>query len=74
LQRLQRWDTLPAAEQRQVVQDLRSALQLEPRYATAILPRLWERTQDRELVLALARGTPEEPRWRADSGKIAGGR
>jgi len=66
LHRLQRWDLLSTEEQHQVVQELRSALQLEPRYATAILPRLWERTHDQGLVQALARGTPEEPRWRTD--------
>ena len=65
LHQLQRWDRLSAQEQQQVVQQLRNALQLEPRYASAILPRLWERTHDRELALALARGTPEERRWRA---------
>ena len=69
---LQRWNTLPTEEQNQVVQHLRSALQLEPRYTTAILPRLWERTHDQALVLALARGTPEERRWHAERGKIAG--
>jgi len=35
---------------------------------------LWERTQDRELVQSLARGTSEEGLWRIDGGKIAGGR
>jgi hypothetical protein len=55
-----------------VVQELRNALQLEPRYATVILPRLWERTHDRALVLALARGTPEEPRWHVQPGKPSG--
>jgi hypothetical protein len=68
LHRLQRWNTLPAEEQQQVVQELRSALQLEPRYAAAILARLWERTHDQALVLALARGTPEERRWRIEVG------
>jgi O-antigen ligase len=70
LHRLQRWDRLSTEEQRQVVQELRSALQLEPRYASAILPRLWDVTHDRDLALALARGTPEERRWRADAGTI----
>ena len=71
---LQQWETLPAAERARVVQQLRRAVQLEPKYATVILPALWERTQDRELVQALARGTSEEARWRIDGGKIAGGR
>src|SRR5437870_4002482 len=47
---------------------------LEPTYANAGMQALWERTQDRELVQALARGTSEEARWRSDGGKIAGGR
>jgi O-antigen ligase len=72
LHRLQRWQRLSAEEQRQVVQALRSALQLEPRYASAILPRLWERTHDQALVQALARGTSEERRWHAERGKTAG--
>jgi hypothetical protein len=46
------------------VQELRSAVQLEPKYANAIVQALWERTQDRELVQALARGTSEAARWR----------
>ena len=71
---LQQWETLPAAERARVVQPFRSAVQLEPKYATAILQALWERTQDGELVRALARGTSEEALWRIDGGKIAGGR
>ena len=47
----------------------RSTIQLEPHYAAAILPRLWERTHDRALVQALARGTPAERRWRIDVGE-----
>jgi len=65
---------LGAKEQTRVVQQLRSAVQLEPKYANAILQALWERTQDRELVRALAHGTSEEALWRIDGGKIAGGR
>ena len=57
-----------------MVQQLRSAAQLEPKYANAVMQALWERTQDRELVQALARGTSEEARWRIGGGKIAGGR
>jgi len=71
---LQQWETLPAEARARVVQQLRSAVQLEPKYANAIVQALWERTQDRELVQALARGTSEEARWRSDGGKIAGGR
>ena len=71
---LQQWETLPAAERARVVQQLRRALQREPKYATVILQALWERTQDRELVRALAHGTAEEAVWRIDGGKIAGGR
>ena len=55
------------------MQQLRRAVQLEPKYATMILQALWERTQDRDLVRALARGTSEEALWRIDGGKIAGG-
>jgi len=65
---------LPAEERARVVQQLRSAVQLEPKYATVILQALWERTQDRELVRALARGTSAEAVWRIDGGKMAGGR
>ena len=72
---LQQWETLGPAERTRVVQQLRSAAQLDPTtYADAAMQALWERTQDRELVQALARGTSEEARWRIDSGKIAGGR
>jgi hypothetical protein len=72
---LQQWETLGPAEQSRVVQHLRSAAQLDPEtYASAAIQALWERTQDRELVQALARGTAEEARWRVDGGKIAGGR
>jgi hypothetical protein len=65
---------LPAEARARVVQQLRSAVQLEPKYAKAIVQALWERTQDKDLVQALARGTSEEARWRIDGGKIAGGR
>jgi O-antigen ligase len=72
---LQQWETLGPVERTRVVQHLRSAAQLDPTtYANAVLQALWERTQDRELVQALARGTSEEARWRIDAGKIAGGR
>jgi hypothetical protein len=71
---LQQWETLGPAERARVVQQLRSAAQLEPQYATAVMQALWERTQDRELVQALARVTAEGARWRSDGGKIAGGR
>jgi hypothetical protein len=72
---LQRWETLGPAERTRVVQHLRSAAQLDPQtYAAAVMQALWERTQDRELVQALARGTSEEARWRIDGGKIAGER
>ena len=74
LHTLQQWETLPAAERARVMQQLRRAVQLEPRYATVILQALWERTQDRELVRTLAHGTSEEALWRIDGGKIAGGR
>jgi hypothetical protein len=66
LYRLQQWETLPAEERQRVVQQLRGAIQLDPKYAASILQVLWERTQDRDLVRALARGTPEEARWRID--------
>jgi len=65
---------VPAEERARGVPQLRSAVQLEPKYATAILQALWERTQDGELVRALARGTSEKALWRIDGGKIAGGR
>jgi hypothetical protein len=55
------------------VQQLRSAVQLESKYATVILQALWERIQDRELVRTLAHGSSEEALWRIDGGKIAGG-
>jgi hypothetical protein len=72
---LQQWETLGPAERTRVVQQLRSAAQLDPTtYADAVMQALWERTQDGELVQALVRGTSEEARWRIDSGKIAGGR
>ena len=63
---LQQWETLPAEERTRVVQQLRSAVQLEPKYANDIVQALWEWTQDRELVQALARGTSEEARWRGN--------
>jgi len=62
--------TLPAEERRRVVQQLRSAVLLEPKYANDIVEALWEWTQDRDLVQALARGTSEEPLWRGND-KIA---
>jgi len=72
---LQQWETLGPVERTRVVQHLRSAAQLAPTtYAHAVMQALWERTQDRELVQALARGTSEEALWRIDGGKIAGGR
>ena len=72
---LQQWETLGPVERTRVVQHLRSAAQLDPAiYANAAMQALWERTQDRELVQALARGTSEEGLWRIDGGKIAGGR
>jgi hypothetical protein len=71
---LQQWETLGSEERTRVVQQLRSAVQLEPQYAKEILQALWERTQDRDLVQALARGTSEEARWRIDGDKIPGGR
>jgi len=71
---LERWETLPAAERERVVQRLQSAVQLDPKYTASILQALGERTQDRELVRALARGTPEEARWRGDGRKTVGGR
>jgi hypothetical protein len=64
---LQQWEMLGRVERTRVVQQLRSAAQLDPTtYAHAVMQALWERTQDRELVQALARGTPEEARWRVD--------
>jgi O-antigen ligase len=71
---LQRWETLSPEDRERVIQQLRSAVQLEPKNAAAILQALWEQTQDRELVRALARGTPDEARWRGDGGRIVGGR
>jgi hypothetical protein len=71
---LERWETLPPEEQQRVIQRLRSAVQLDPKYARSILQALWERTQDRDLVRALARGTPEEARWRVNGGEMARGR
>jgi hypothetical protein len=72
---LQQWETLGPAERTRVVQQLRSAAQLDPtKYANAVMQALWERTQDRELVQDLARGTSEEARWRIDGDKIPGGR
>lgn len=64
LHALQRWDMLSEAEQARALQELHSAIQLEPSYAGAILQAVWERTDDRALVQAMARGTPEEARWR----------
>ena len=64
---LQQWETLPAAERTRVVQQLRSAVQREPTYATVVPHALGERTQDRELVHTLAHGTVEEVLWRIDS-------
>ncbi len=62
---LQRWDMISEAEQARALQELHSAVQLEPSYAAAIVQAVWERTGDRQLVQAMARGTPEEARWRA---------
>lgn len=45
---------------------LQTAAYLAPKYAAPILQALWERTRDRDLVRALARGTPEEAKWPAD--------
>src|SRR5262249_42419362 len=71
---LQQWETLGPVERTRVVQHLRSAAQLDPTtYANAVMQALWERTQDRELVQTLARGTSEEALWRSNGGKIAGG-
>ena len=64
---LQQWETLGPAERTRVVQQLRSAAQLDPTtYANAVMQALWERTQDRELVQDLARGTSEEAHWRGN--------
>lgn len=72
---LQQWETLGLAERTRMVQQLRSAAQLDPEtYATAVMQAVWKRTQDRELVQTLARGTSEDALWRVDGGKIAGGR
>lgn len=71
---LQRWETLSAEDQERIIRQLRSAVQLDSKYAATILHAVWERTRDRDLVRSLARGTPEEARWRADGGRIAGGR
>ena len=71
---LQQWETLEPAERTRVVQRLRNAAQLDPTYAHLVMQALWERTQDRELVQALARGTSEEAQWRIDGGKIVGQR
>ena len=49
-----------------MVQQLRSAVLLEPKYANDIVEALWEWTQDREFVQALARGTSEEALWRGN--------
>jgi hypothetical protein len=57
---LQQWETLPAKERARVVQQLRSAVQLEPKYATVILQAFWECTQDRERVRTLTGGTPRK--------------
>jgi O-antigen ligase len=73
---LQQWETLGSEERMRVVQHLRSAVRLAPQtyYASEVIQAVWKRTQDREFVQALARGTSEEARWRSDGGKIAGGR
>ena len=63
---LQQWETLPGEERTRVVQQLRSALLLEPKYANDIVEALWEWTQDKDLVEALARGTSEEALWRGN--------
>ena len=64
---LQQWETLGSEERTHAVQQLRSAAQLDPTtYANAVMQALWERTQDRELVQALARGTSEEALWRGN--------
>jgi hypothetical protein len=70
LQALQQWETLGSEERTRVVQQLRSAVQLEPKYANAIVHALWERTQDRKLVQALARGTSEEALWQGDGKNV----
>ena len=49
-----------------MVQQLRSALLLEPKYANDIVEALWEWTQDKDLVEALARGTSKEALWRGN--------
>jgi hypothetical protein len=61
---LGQWEALPAGERMRVAQELRSAIQLEPGYARAILQAFWEQTQDKDLVWVMARGTSEEARWR----------
>ena len=71
---LRQWETLGTQERTRVVQQLRSAVQLEPKYAHEIVQALWERTQDRELVQALARGTSEEARWRENDKKARSAR
>jgi hypothetical protein len=73
---LQQWETLGSEERMRVAQHLRSAVRLAPQtyYASEVIQAVWKRTQDREFVQALARGTSEEARWRSDGGKIAGGR
>lgn len=71
---LEQWETLQVEERERVIQQLRSAVELDRKYAASILQAVWEQTQDRDLVHALARGTPEEARWRMDSRKAPVGR
>jgi len=60
---LPRWEALGSEERARVIQELRSASQLDQKFTAAILQALWERTRDADLVRAMARGTSEEGRW-----------
>jgi hypothetical protein len=63
------WETLASAERMDILQELRAAAALEPAYAATLLHALGDRTHDRDLLGALARGTPEETRWGAEERK-----
>jgi O-antigen ligase len=57
------WQTLRRWSRRHTP-ELRTAAALEPASAAMLLHALWDRTHDRELLGAVARGTPEDARWR----------
>lgn len=60
---LERWEALPLEERARAIQELRSAVQLEPSYAPSVLQALRERTGDMDLVRAMGRGIRGESRW-----------